>query len=271
MTDLPPSWARATLGDLLIRIEAGKSFTCEPRPAEPDEWGVIKVSAMTWGAFREDENKAVPAHREIDPANEIKPGDILVSRANTAEYVGAPVLVGECRPQLLLSDKSLRLVPSSEVDRRWLLNVLASPDVRRAISARATGTKESMRNISQQALSEIEVLVPPQAEQHRIVSSLESYLERLDSAAAILGATPDSERAFKGVLAQTVELRHALLREAFRGRLTVQDPGDSPATDLLEKIRIQREAEASKQSRRATRVSPANKRRASFQQEGLAL
>ncbi|GIH73351.1 restriction endonuclease subunit S [Sphaerimonospora thailandensis] len=188
MTDLPPGWTRATLGDLLIRIEAGKSFTCEPRPAEEDEWGVIKVSAMTWGTFREDENKAVPAHREIDPANEIRPGDILVSRANTAEYVGAPVLVGECRPRLLLSDKSLRLVPSSEVDRRWLLNVLASPDVRRAISARATGTKESMRNISQQALSEIEVLVPPQAEQQRIAAVLGDRLTLLSIARDELSA-----------------------------------------------------------------------------------
>ncbi|MEV0974474.1 restriction endonuclease subunit S [Microtetraspora glauca] len=179
MTDLPPGWARAKLGDLLLRIEAGKSFTCEPRPAEDDEWGIVKVSAMTWGTFRESENKAVPAYREINPAYEIRPGDILVSRANTEEYVGAPVLVGDCRPRLLLSDKSLRLVPSSELNRSWLLHVLKSPTVRKAISARATGTKDSMRNISQQALSEIEVLVPPADEQQRTAEDLESYLSCL--------------------------------------------------------------------------------------------
>ncbi|XVQ88862.1 restriction endonuclease subunit S [Microbispora siamensis] len=205
MTDLPPGWARARLGDLLLRIEAGKSFTCEPRPAEPDEWGVIKVSAMTWGTFRENENKAVPTHREIDPAIEIKPGDILVSRANTVDYVGAPVLVGDCRPRLLLSDKSLRLVPSSEVSRTWLLNVLASPDIRRAISLRSTGTSESMRNISQQALSEIEVLVPPRAEQKRVVAALVEQLARLDVVQQVIESCQKQIKLLtKGILVEAV-------------------------------------------------------------------
>ncbi len=113
-------WHRGTLGDVVTRIEAGKSFVCQPRPAEPDEWGVIKVSAMTWGQFQESENKAVPTDRLVDPRFEIRAGDVLVSRANTEQYVGAPVLVGQCRPRLLLSDKSLRLVPRGDVDPRWL-------------------------------------------------------------------------------------------------------------------------------------------------------
>jgi type I restriction enzyme S subunit len=63
MNDLPKGWAWATLDDLLERIEAGKSFTCEPRVAKAEEWGVVKVSAMTWGEFRESENKALPPGR----------------------------------------------------------------------------------------------------------------------------------------------------------------------------------------------------------------
>ncbi|MFI6454078.1 hypothetical protein ACIBF6_21260 [Streptosporangium amethystogenes] len=182
MTDLPPGWAQTTLGEILLRIEAGKSFACEPRRANADEWGIIKVSAMTWGRFREEENKAVPPGVAFDPAYEIKPGDILVSRANTQEYVGAPVLVGSCRPRLLLSDKSLRLVPSPHIDRRWLALLLSSPFVREEISRRATGTKDSMRNISQDSLRDICVWVPALAEQQKIVASLEEYFSRLDGA-----------------------------------------------------------------------------------------
>ena len=37
------SWAWATLGEILLRIEAGKSFRCEARPAGHGEWGIIKV------------------------------------------------------------------------------------------------------------------------------------------------------------------------------------------------------------------------------------
>lgn len=182
MTDLPRGWEEATLGEILLRIEAGKSFRCQARPSRHDEWGIIKVSAMTWGEFREEENKAIEPDTVPDVANEIKPGDILLSRANTEAYVGASVLVGECRPQLLLSDKSLRLIPSPSIDRRWLAHLLSSPDMRREISRRATGTKDSMRNISQNSLRDIRVLVPPLAEQHRIVSTLEDHLSRLEKA-----------------------------------------------------------------------------------------
>lgn len=182
MSDLPPGWSHATIGDLLLRIEAGKSFRCEPRPATLSEWGIIKVSAMTWGTFREEENKAVPAGVNFNPDYEIKPGDILVSRANTEEYVGAPVIVERCRRRLLLSDKSLRLVPSDHLNRRWLYYLLSSPGIRTEISRRATGTKDSMRNVSQGTLASIHVRVPPLAEQGRIVAALEYHLSRLQAA-----------------------------------------------------------------------------------------
>jgi type I restriction enzyme, S subunit len=182
MSDLPPGWSHATIGDLLLRIEAGKSFRCEPRPASLSEWGIIKVSAMTWGAFREEENKAVPVGVDFNPYYEIKTGDILVSRANTEEYVGAPVMVGRCRRHLLLSDKSLRLVPSDYMNSRWLYYLLSSPAVRGEISRRATGTKDSMRNVSQETLASIKVQVPPLAEQDRIVATLEDHMSRLTAA-----------------------------------------------------------------------------------------
>jgi len=184
MTALPAGWARATLGDLLLWIEAGKSFACQPRPARRDEWGVIKVSAMTWGTFKEEENKAVEPGSEFNPSYEIRAGDILVSRANTQNYVGASVLVSSTRSHLLLSDKSLRLMPSSEINRKWLAYLLSSPEVRTEISKRATGTKDSMRNISQQSLCDIDVWVPPTAEQDRIVTVLEDHLYRLDAGLA---------------------------------------------------------------------------------------
>ncbi|WP_330233119.1 restriction endonuclease subunit S [Nocardia sp. NBC_00508] len=186
MSELPEGWTRVPLRNLLAQIEAGKSFGCEPRPAELDEWGIIKVSAMTWGKFLEHENKAVPAGREIDPRHEIQPGDILVSRANTAEYVGAPVLVGNCRKGLLLSDKSLRLIPAEGVDKQWLTYALSSPTVRQHITKLSTGTKESMRNISQAKLLSIEVPKPPLKDQHRLVATLDYLLSRVDAGMAYL-------------------------------------------------------------------------------------
>lgn len=177
--ELPEGWAWATVGEVLVESDTGKSFKCEPRPAAPDEWGIVKVSAMTWGEFRQAENKALLAEELVNPNYEIRTGDVLVSRANTVEHVGAPVLVGEVRPRLLLSDKSLRFKLGSAIDRKWFIYWLRSPAVRKAVAAKASGTSDSMRNITQPDLKAIALPLPPAAEQHRIADALDKRLARL--------------------------------------------------------------------------------------------
>lgn len=220
------------LRDVVADIHAGKSFTCEPRPARTDEWGVIKVSAMTWGEFRENENKAVPATRAIDPRFEIKSGDMLVSRANTPEYVGAPVLVRDTRPKLLLSDKSLRIVLRPGVDQEWLLQVLLSRAVRRQITALSTGTKESMRNISQENLLSVRIDIPDRERQRDMAGLI---IEDLALASRLGDSVEQTAR-------RTTQLRKGLLDAAFAGLLVDQDPADGSASELLTKIRAERMA-----------------------------
>jgi len=212
MNSTPPGWRHVLLGDVLERVEAGRSFAGEPRPAAGDEWGIIKVSAMTYGAFRERENKAVPDGVQFSKDAEIRPGDLLISRANTREYVGASVLVGECRPRLLLSDKSLRLHPRDLVDRRWLWHALNAPRTRRYLSEVSTGVKSGMRNVSQASLKSVPLSLPPPDEQRRIVELLEDHLSRLDAASTYLAAC---ER-------RADSLHQAVLQTAMRGQLTTR-------------------------------------------------
>lgn len=205
--ELPSGWARAPLEDLLVGSDAGKSFKCEPRPAAPDEWGIVKVSAMTWGEFRPHENKALLDQALVNPAYEIHAGDILVSRANTVEHVGAPVLVGEVRPRLLLSDKSLRFNPGSAVDRQWFVYWLRSPAIRKAVSEKASGTSDSMRNVSQADLKAIDLPVPPAAEQRRIAEALEDRFTQLDKIT----------NRIESALANVAALRKEILLDAIPG------------------------------------------------------
>jgi len=195
------------LTDLIEDISAGKSFGTSNSPAGEDDWGIIKVSAMTWGRFNPNENKAVSGDR-VDPRFEIREGDLLVSRANTADYVGASVLVGPVRPKLLLSDKSLRLTPKAGVNPEWLWRALQAPSARRQITASATGTKDSMRNISQVAL--LQVLVP------KVGEAMQS--EALNAFAAVAMATNrlcteiDSCRVRLGNLRRSLLVNALLLR-----------------------------------------------------------
>jgi type I restriction enzyme, S subunit len=238
---LPSGWASATLGSLLERIEAGKSFATEGRPAREDEFGVIKVSAMTWGEFRPSQNKALPAGLEIENRWLIRRGDLLFSRANTADYVGAVVLVGADHPRLILSDKSLRLVVGAGVEPSWLLHVLRSSQARTAIESLATGTKESMRNISQEKLRILRIPLPPTVEQNRIVSELERQFSFIEAC----------QRTVDVGLVRSAALRRSILKSAFQGKLVSQDPADEPAEALLRRIA---ESSATHESREPKKV-----------------
>jgi len=197
------------LAGLIDDISAGKSYGAASAPAADDEWGIIKVSAMTWGKFDPAENKAVPGDL-ADPRFEIREGDLLVSRANTNEYVGASVLVGPVRPRLLLSDKSLRVSPADGVRPDWLWRALQAPSARRQISALATGTKDSMRNISQASLMQVRV---PRATPQEQAAAVSAYAE---IAAAVDRFRTELDSAHR----RSAGLGRSLLAAAFSGQLT---------------------------------------------------
>lgn len=203
--------AVASLGELVTDITAGRSFGSARAAAAEGEWGIVKVSAMTWGAFKAEENKAVPPEL-ADPRFEIRQGDLLVSRANTSEYVGASVLVGPVRPRLLLSDKSLRLTPHRSVNAEWLWRALQAPSARRQISALATGTKDSMRNISQSSLRQILLPAADPAAQERAVQRF----------ATVKGSLAAAQSSIAVQRRRSSVLRRSLLAAAFSGRLTGQ-------------------------------------------------
>jgi type I restriction enzyme, S subunit len=48
LPSLPEGWCWVRIEQLLFGIEAGKSFTCEPRPASASEWGVITNKSLIW-------------------------------------------------------------------------------------------------------------------------------------------------------------------------------------------------------------------------------
>lgn len=200
---------QVSVGKLLERIEAGKSFKCPGYPAAPDKPGVLKLGAVTWGEFDASENKEIPPTITPDAKWEVRPGDLIIGRANTAELVGATALVREVRRGLYLSDKTLRLVPRSGVPARWIKAALASPQARKAMSAVASGTSDSMRNISQAKLKAVVVpAVPTDAS------------DRLDALEAGLTRARRLPIAVMDARTKAQLLRRSILKAAFEGRLT---------------------------------------------------
>lgn len=228
LPDLPPNWCWTSLGSLLQLIEAGHSPKALGRPAMPHESGVLKVSAVSWGEFLPEENKALPPGQQLDASVTVRANDLLISRANTPELVGAVVIARESHPNLMLSDKTLRLVPlDTGISKEYLLYSLRTHWVRALFAADATGTSDSMRNLSQDKIRSAPIALAPIEEQQEIARRL-----------SIITATHDSlSNHHKSTKDKINELEQSFLSKAFRGELIPQEPTDEPTSILLDRIR----------------------------------
>lgn len=208
--------AQIVLGEILRGFESGKSFQTTEAIARTDELGVLKVSALSWSAFNPDEAKVVVNHEPAEH-HRVKAGDFLISRANTRELVGAVVLVDRDYPMRLLSDKTLRLiVDTSRVDKSYLLFALRSSQAREHIEENATGTSDSMRNISQGVIASTPILLPSLAKQRRIAARLKPQL-----AAVAQARTAAQTRAL-----EVEALQQSVFRDAFADVVPISVPPD---------------------------------------------
>ena len=207
------------LGDVLIEIQAGKSFLTSEVLARPDELGVLKVSAVTWTDFRPDEAKALLEAYEPAESHKIKKGDFIISRANTKEFVGAVVLVDGDYPNRLLSDKTLRLVvDESRVCKEYLLFAMRNPTARKHIEAYATGTSDSMRNISHDVITSIPLHLPHLSDQKRIGLQLKTQLAEVEAA----------RQATETALCDVESLKVATFSTTFKQIVPVAPPKNLP-------------------------------------------
>lgn len=212
-----------TLGDVLLGIEAGKSFQTTEVLAREHEMGVLKVSAVTWSAFRPDQAKVVTGH-EPDERHRVRSGDLLISRANTRELVGAVVLVDKDYPQRLLSDKTLRLVVDPQkADKPFLLYALRSATARAHIEEFATGSSDSMRNIGQSVITSIPLVLPPLEEQQRIAARLKSQL----------AAVEEARQAAQAQLGELTKLANSIVLDS----LTQGETELRPLADVLDEVK----------------------------------
>ena len=175
---LPPGWGWSPMGELVNRSEAGWSPTCVGSPRRSGYWGVLKVSAVSWGAFDANANKELPTDLVPRPEYEVQDGDFLLSRANTEELVARSVVVNTAEPQLMLSDKIIRLDVASLMNRDFLNLCNNAKYARAHYIANASGTSSSMKNVSREVVLRTPVPVPPLAEQSRIVTRV-TQLRRL--------------------------------------------------------------------------------------------
>jgi type I restriction enzyme S subunit len=178
---VPKHWSVERLKYSITKIEQGWSPQCDNRPAEDDEWGVLKVGCGNRDEFDPSEQKALPLDVAPMPEYEIRSGDILMSRGNTRELVGAASLVKNVRHRLMLCDLLYRFhAQPRRADAEFLVFSLRSPHVRFQIEREASGTSASMKKVGQETIRELVLCLPPVSEQKAIIPRLRPLLDQHD-------------------------------------------------------------------------------------------
>ncbi len=165
------AWRQRALHELLSSdIRNGYSPVC---PKEQTGRWMLTLGAAKGGKFDKTAVKPAPRDDSILERFQLKDGDFLVSRSNTADKVGLSCLFrGEIEncyyPDLLMRFR----VDETLVIRDFMEQYLASSDAVCFLQSAAAGTSGSMKKITASTLRALPVQVPPLTEQRKIAAIL---------------------------------------------------------------------------------------------------
>jgi type I restriction enzyme S subunit len=197
----PKGWPIEKLDVLLRSIDSGHSPVCHTRKRLNQEWCVLKLSALTGSAYHENEHKMLPDEVAPDQTVEVRRGDLLISRKNTAELVGTAAYVWDTQGKALLPDLIFRLnvADSNRLNTVYLWGLLTLPVKRVQIKALASGSAGSMPNISKARLKTLDIEVPPLDRQTAYAQALEQIISIRSQQST---ATAKAQATFDALLAR---------------------------------------------------------------------
>ena len=173
-------WAESKLQDCIDSIDSGWSPQCESYPADENEWAVLKTTSVDWDGFKANFNKKLPSNLEARFEIEVKPSDILVTRAGPTERVGVVAVVPQTvRSKLMISDKLIRLKANHDNNPEFLGISLSSAKCQNQLQSKTSGLAKSQTNISQKILSDVSLMTPAKEEQTKIATFLSAVDEKI--------------------------------------------------------------------------------------------
>lgn len=224
--EVPAHWEIVSLKRVLRRVDQGVSPQAENHAASGSSWGVLKAGCVNGGIFREEQNKRLPTTFAIDPTIIVRPGDLLVSRASgSTKFVGSAAIVGQISTNLILSDKTFRLVFDAPKCSRFVELAMNSRYWRIQVERDLSGAGGLAANLPLSSLRDFNIAIPPIDEGHTIASQIGNEIERVHRS---ISAT-EREIAFLR------EYRARLIADVVTGQLDVREAAarlpDLPSDD----------------------------------------
>lgn len=212
--EIPEHWRVMRLKFLINELTQGSSPVASNTPAETDELGILKLSAISGGRFIRTENKAL---RQVDDEvhlYSLKAGDVLVTRSNTPLRVGDACMVPMDEPNLLIPDLVYRLRTKVElIHPQFLAHFLITGAARAEIVSDARGSSGTMVKISQDHVRNWSIPIPPLKEQSEIAEYIRGSVSRIDRASKTI---EDSIELLR-------ERRSALITSAVTGKIPLEE------------------------------------------------
>ncbi|EIO4561453.1 restriction endonuclease subunit S [Vibrio parahaemolyticus] len=203
----PKGWEERKLISGLSEVQSGWSAKGESYPCTSNEFGVLKVSAVTSGYFKEHENKFVPREKIPEGKRLLFPkrGDLLFSRANTRELVAATCIVTRDHDNVFLPDKLWKIKLNESLLPEFLHMLIQQPRFKDKLTSQATGSSGSMLNISKSKFEQTKAIFPSITEQIKFKEIYWKVTKSLTLIEASQAKSDDffnslSQKAFSGQL-----------------------------------------------------------------------
>lgn len=173
---------KVRLKNIIVNVQSGLSaVSSEDNGVESGNY-VLRTSAVSSGEYKRDEIKPVMTNcinRLICPLED----DILVvSRMNTSKMVGFAAYIEKADTNYYLPDKLWKVIADrKKVCTKYLWYAINSPVIHDQYASIATGTSDSMINISISDFTGAKFSLPPLEKQKEIVKTLDekvSYIEQ---------------------------------------------------------------------------------------------
>lgn len=202
----PKAWPVEPLREGVESFDGGRNVT-PINTDRSDGMRVLKVSAVTSGEFLDQESKSFGEDYVVPADYIVKTGDLLISRANTSELVGAVAYVWHTSGRSMLPDKLWRFVWSkpTKIHPLFMLHMARSEHFRKQLILRATGSSGSMKNIGKVKMLEIPIPLPPIALQNKFAAIVTKTQIKIQKSTALLQEAESlfstlQQRAFRGEL-----------------------------------------------------------------------
>ncbi len=172
---IPIDWESSELGSFVQSLDAGVSVNSIDKPdAFSHGLHILKTSCVSNGYFFPREIKSIIPEDIVRAKTIVSKGSIIVSRMNTPDLVGELGYIDKDYPNCFLPDRlwQMRFRANLKTNTRWLAYILSFPVIAKKIKESATGTSNSMKNISKGSLLTVSFPAPSYEEQTAIANAL---------------------------------------------------------------------------------------------------